>query len=75
MCDIVYIWAKEYIEHRSAFAPDFIEMEENEEYVEREDEFDLYPDTDNVCERYMVIGLIILFFSILWSQPSSYPCR
>ncbi|RHN40529.1 putative transcription factor WD40-like family [Medicago truncatula] len=45
---IVYIWAKEYIESWSAFAPDFIEIEENEEYVEREDEFDLKPDTDNV---------------------------
>lgn len=49
---LVYIWAKDYTENWSAFAPDFKELEENEEYVEREDEFDLVPETDKVkdCE-------------------------
>ncbi|KAI3858558.1 hypothetical protein MKX03_005606, partial [Papaver bracteatum] len=39
---LVYIWAKDYTENWSAFAPDFKELEENE------DEFDLMPETEKV---------------------------
>jgi len=37
----IYLWAPIYRENWSAFAPDFEELEENREYVEREDEFDM----------------------------------
>lgn len=50
MTGLVYIWAKDYTENWSAFAPDFKELEENEEYVEREDEFDLMPETEKMKE-------------------------
>ncbi|KAK1323281.1 hypothetical protein QJS10_CPA02g00347 [Acorus calamus] len=50
MSGLIYIWAKDYTENWSAFAPDFKELEENEEYVEREDEFDLNPEIEKVKE-------------------------
>ncbi|XP_024534159.1 protein RBL [Selaginella moellendorffii] len=46
MSGLIYIWAKDYTENWSAFAPDFRELEENEEYVEREDEFDLNAEAE-----------------------------
>jgi COMPASS component SWD1 len=37
---VLYVWGRQGSENWSAYAPGFRELEENEEYVEREDEFD-----------------------------------
>ncbi|KAI9837036.1 MAG: hypothetical protein M1819_000685 [Sarea resinae] len=39
----VYIWSIISPQRWSALAPDFAEVEENVEYIEREDEFDIHP--------------------------------
>ncbi|KAK5714374.1 chromatin binding protein [Elasticomyces elasticus] len=39
----VYFWGVLSPQRWSALAPDFLEVEENEEYVEQEDEFDIHP--------------------------------
>ena len=39
----VYLWSIIAPQRWSALAPDFVEVEENVEYIEREDEFDIHP--------------------------------
>jgi len=39
----IYIWGINTPQRWSALAPDFVEVEENHEYIEAEDEFDIHP--------------------------------
>lgn len=42
----VYLFEPESKQRWSALAPDFVELEDNEEYSEKEDEFDMYDDDE-----------------------------
>ncbi|KAF9906916.1 hypothetical protein EC991_011479 [Linnemannia zychae] len=48
----IHIWATNYQENWSAFAPDFKELEENIDYEEREDEFDIVPEEEASKRRH-----------------------
>lgn len=47
----IYIWSVTSPQKWSALAPDFSEVEENVEYVEREDEFDIHPQEEITKRR------------------------
>lgn len=47
----IQIWGIEPQQKWSALAPDFEEVEENVEYIEREDEFDILPEGERVKRR------------------------
>eukprot|EP00960_Hanusia_phi_P071635 767594-Hanusia_phi.AAC.24 len=59
----VYIWAKQYSENYSAFAPNFKELEENEEYIEREDEFDLIDHHQIIKKKRVVLCQFVVLTS------------
>lgn len=48
----VYVWSVQFPQKWSALAPDFVEIEENIEYEEKEDEFDII-DEDALQKRRM----------------------
>ena len=47
----IYIWSVTSPQRWSALAPDFAEVEENVEYVEQEDEFDIHPKEEITKRR------------------------
>lgn len=49
----IYLWGVRSVEKWGSFAPDFKELEENVEYEEREDEFDMLP-AEETGERLML---------------------
>jgi COMPASS component SWD1 len=49
----IYIWSPTIPQQWSALAPDFVELEENEEYQEREDEFDFVDEEEEENKRLM----------------------
>lgn len=42
----IHIWGKQYTENWSTFAADFEQLDNNNEYIEREDEFDLIQEEE-----------------------------
>ena len=48
----VYVWSVVAPQRWSALAPDFMEVEENVEYAERDDEFDIQP-AEEIQKRIM----------------------
>lgn len=47
----IYLWLVQFPLKWSALAPDFVEIEENEEYEEKENEFDIIDETDLIKKR------------------------
>ncbi|KAK8850581.1 hypothetical protein IAR55_004500 [Kwoniella newhampshirensis] len=68
----VHIWQTSSPDNWAAFAPGFEELEENVEYEEREDEFDIEDETELIRRKDLEEDLII---DVLSPQEDSYPRR
>ncbi|WVR08664.1 hypothetical protein IAU60_005722 [Kwoniella sp. DSM 27419] len=66
----VHIWQTSSPDNWAAFAPGFEELEENVEYDEREDEFDIEDETDLARRKDLEEDLSI---DVLTIQDDSYP--
>ncbi|KAF9106226.1 hypothetical protein BGX29_010099 [Mortierella sp. GBA35] len=65
----IHIWATNYQENWSAFAPDFKELEENIDYEEREDEFDIVPEEEASKRRHVDEDVVIDVTTIEKANP------
>ncbi|KAG0298549.1 hypothetical protein BGZ96_010595 [Linnemannia gamsii] len=65
----IHIWATNSQENWSAFAPDFKELEENIDYEEREDEFDIVPEEEASKRRHDDEDVIIDVTTIEKANP------
>ncbi|WWD20760.1 hypothetical protein CI109_105237 [Kwoniella shandongensis] len=68
----VHIWQTSLPDNWAAFAPGFEELEENVEYDEREDEFDIEDETELNRRKDLEEDL---FIDVLSPQEDSYPRR
>ena len=68
----IYLWSVVYPQRWSALAPDFAEIEENVEYMEKEDEFDIHPVEEITKRRLdMEDDLVDVLTAQYTAQPSN----
>lgn len=75
----IYLWSKQHRSNMPTFTPDFIEIEDNIEYDEKEDEFDLHNQVEDFSSQ--AVSTIssssgcINFNGSLLNESTSHPTR